>query len=154
MFDKEKNIAEATEEFKRVVDYVRKEGRSHDAYTVERSVLAKLLAIGRHLMAAYFEEMAGGDVGPAIEMDSGEPLPRERLKDRSELAKVLGQLKAARERSGLSLSDLTELTGMDRSALSKLEKGKRANPTFETLARYAEAFGKHLQLKLADTGGK
>ena len=46
MFDAEKSIAEATEEFKRVVDYVRKEGPSHDAYTVERSVLARLLALG------------------------------------------------------------------------------------------------------------
>ncbi len=45
------------------------------------------------------------------------------------------QLKAAREAKSLSLADLTELTGMDRSALSKLETGQRANPTVETLVR-------------------
>jgi hypothetical protein len=45
---------------------------------------------------------------------------------------------------------LTELTGMDRSALSKLETGQRANPTMETFVRYAEAVGKRLVFSLAD----
>ena len=55
-----------------------------------------------------------------------------------------------REAKGLSLADLTELTGMDRSALSKLETGQRANPTVETLVRYAQAVGKRLVVSLAD----
>jgi DNA-binding XRE family transcriptional regulator len=63
---------------------------------------------------------------------------------------LLKQLKAAREEQGLSLSELTELTGMDRSALSKLETGRRPNPTLETLVRYAEAVGKHLDVSLSD----
>ena len=75
MFDAEKSIAEATEEFKRVVNYVRNEGQSHDAYTVERRVLGNLLALGRFLLAAYFEKKEGGDVGPAIETESGQRLP-------------------------------------------------------------------------------
>jgi transcriptional regulator with XRE-family HTH domain len=63
---------------------------------------------------------------------------------------VLAQLKAAPEAKGLSLADLTELTGMDRSALSKLETGQRANPTVETLVRYADAAGKRPAVSLAD----
>lgn len=63
---------------------------------------------------------------------------------------LLRQLKAAREDRGMSLSDLTELTGMDRSALSRLETGQRPNPTYETLMRYAEAVGKRLVVTLAD----
>lgn len=55
-----------------------------------------------------------------------------------QLEDLLTQLKAAREAKGLSLADLTELTGMDRSALSKLENGGRPNPTVETLVRYAD----------------
>ena len=66
------------------------------------------------------------------------------------LQELLLQLKAAREAKGLSLADLTELTGMDRSALSKLETGQRANPTVETLVRYAEAVGKRLVVSLTD----
>ena len=67
-----------------------------------------------------------------------------------QLQDLLLQLKAAREAKGLSLSDLTEMTGMDRSALSKLETGQRANPTVETLVRYAEAVGKRLVVTLSD----
>ncbi|MBI4579329.1 MAG: helix-turn-helix domain-containing protein [Planctomycetes bacterium] len=66
------------------------------------------------------------------------------------LKQVVETLKAAREEQGLSLADITERTGMDRSALSKLETGQRANPTIETLIRYAEAVGKHLIVKLTD----
>lgn len=74
----------------------------------------------------------------------------ERMATLDQLEELLQQLKAAREAKGLSLADLTELTGMDRSALSKLETGQRANPTVETLVRYAEAVGKRLIVSLAD----
>jgi DNA-binding Xre family transcriptional regulator len=74
----------------------------------------------------------------------------ERMASLDQLKELLVQLKAAREAKGLSLADLTELTGMDRSALSKLETGQRANPTVETLARYAEAVGKRLVVSVTD----
>lgn len=66
------------------------------------------------------------------------------------LKDLFQQLKDARQAKGLSLSDVTELTGMDRSALSKLETGQRANPTVETLVRYAEAVGKRLVVSLVE----
>jgi len=50
----------------------------------------------------------------------------------------------------MSLAEVTALTGMDRSSLSKLETGLRPNPTVETLVRYAEAVGKRLVVSLAD----
>lgn len=74
----------------------------------------------------------------------------ERTAALDQLDELLQQLKAAREAKGLSLADLTELTGMDRSALSKLETGRRSNPTVETLVRYAEAVGKRLLVSLTD----
>ena len=67
-----------------------------------------------------------------------------------QLETLLEQLKAARLAKGMSLGDLTERTGMDRSALSKLETGQRANPTVDTLVRYAEAVGKRIVLSLSD----
>jgi DNA-binding Xre family transcriptional regulator len=76
----------------------------------------------------------------------------ERMAALDQLQELLAQLKAAREAKGMSLADLTELTGMDHSALSKLETGQRANPTVETLVRYAEAVGKRLVVSLADAG--
>ncbi len=92
----------------------------------------------------------------AIREQVAEELPeliqrhQERMAALDQLQGLLGQLKAAREAKGLSLSDLTELTGMDPSALSKLETGQRANPTVETLVRYAEAVGKRLVVTLVD----
>jgi DNA-binding XRE family transcriptional regulator len=93
----------------------------------------------------------------AIREQIAEELPdlierhEKRVTDRDQLQELLKQLKAAREAQGLSLADMTRLTGMDRSALSKLETGQRSNPTFETVVRYAEAVGKRLVLSLTDT---
>jgi DNA-binding Xre family transcriptional regulator len=94
----------------------------------------------------------------AIRERAAEELPdliarhHQRLAALDRLPGLVQQLKAAREAKGLSLADLTAITGMDRSALSKLETGQRANPTVETLVRYAEAVGKCLVLSLADAG--
>ena len=74
----------------------------------------------------------------------------ERMASLDQFQTLVEQLKIAREAQGLSLADLTERTGMDRSAISKLETGQRANPTIDTLVRYAEAVGKRLVVSLAD----
>src|SRR5437868_10697112 len=66
----------------------------------------------------------------------------DRMAALDQVDELLKQLKAAREEKGLSLADLAERTGMDRSALSKLETGQRPNHTVETLVRYAEAVSK------------
>jgi DNA-binding XRE family transcriptional regulator len=92
----------------------------------------------------------------AIRRKVDDELPRlverhhERVEAMEGLSELLHQLKAARESQGLSLADITDLTGMDRSALSKLETGQRPNPTIETLVRYAEAVGKRLVVSLKD----
>ena len=86
----------------------------------------------------------------AVELSDLIARHHERMATLDQLEEVFAQLKAAREAKGLSLADLTERTGMDRSALSKLETGRRANPTVETLVRYAEAVGKRLVVSLTD----
>ncbi len=73
----------------------------------------------------------------------------DRMSALDQVAELLQQLKAAREEQGLSLADMMARTGMDRSALSKLETLQRANPTVETLVRYAKAVGKRLVITLA-----
>lgn len=103
-------------------------------------------------------KLTPGEAGKyrAIRASVAEELPElvarheERMATLDQLRELLVQLKAAREARGLSLSDLTELTGMDRSAISKLETGQRGNPTVETLVRYAEAVGKRLVVSLTD----
>ena len=76
-----------------------------------------------------------------------------RLRELREVAEVFAELKKVRESRGLSLGDLQQLTGIDRSALSKLERGERVNCTIDTVTRYAAAMGKHLLFQLADATG-
>jgi hypothetical protein len=62
----------------------------------------------------------------------------------------LSVLKAERMKKGLSLADMKERTGMERSTLSRLENHEEANPTVNTLIRYAEAVGKKLFIVFVD----
>ena len=66
------------------------------------------------------------------------------------LREVMQLLRAERTRQGLSLADVQALTGIPRSALSRLETDSDANPTLATITRYAEALGKDVQILLAD----
>jgi DNA-binding phage protein len=59
-------------------------------------------------------------------------------------------LKAERVKQGLSLADMQERTGMERSTLSRLENQAEANPTVHTLMRYAAAVGKQVFVVFAD----
>ncbi len=69
---------------------------------------------------------------------------------RQQLVAIMRELKAAREAKGLSLADIYRKTGIDRSALSKLENVTNENPTVDTLLRYAEVVGKRVQIEVLD----
>jgi len=73
-----------------------------------------------------------------------------RLRELREARQVFAELKKVREAQGLSLGDVERLTGIDRSALSKLERGERVNFTVDTMTRYAAAVGKHVLFRVAD----
>ena len=95
MFDVEKRIAQARESLNAMVAYVLGEGQSQDAYTVEVRVFREVLAMGLHLIAAYFAKKRGGDVGKTIVTESGQALPRERITRRWYLT-VFGELRLPR----------------------------------------------------------
>jgi DNA-binding XRE family transcriptional regulator len=59
-----------------------------------------------------------------------------------DVQKALQALKQHRKRSGLSMGDVAERSGLDRAVVSRLENGKQDNPTVATLMRYAAAIGK------------
>jgi predicted XRE-type DNA-binding protein len=73
-----------------------------------------------------------------------------RLRELRDATEVFAELRKVREAQGLSLGDVQRLTGIDRSALSKLERGERVNFTVDTLTRYAAAVGKHVWFQLTD----
>jgi DNA-binding XRE family transcriptional regulator len=61
---------------------------------------------------------------------------------------ALDVLAQERERLGLSLTDVSERSGLDRTTISKLENGHIPNPTLRTLNLYARALGKRLKVVL------
>ena len=67
-----------------------------------------------------------------------EPLP---MGEYLSIRLAVSALKQAREAAGLSLADVADRTGIDKSALSKIETGQHPNPTVSTLCRYAHALG-------------
>jgi DNA-binding XRE family transcriptional regulator len=56
-----------------------------------------------------------------------------------EMLGLMAKLKARRESKGLSLTDISERSGLTRQVISKLENGRTINPTVGTLYRYAMA---------------
>lgn len=66
------------------------------------------------------------------------------------LTAVVTELKQARLDRGLSLSQVAERSGIDRSRLSKLESDPHPNPTLATLTRIARAIGVELTIAVRD----
>jgi lambda repressor-like predicted transcriptional regulator len=67
---------------------------------------------------------------------------------RQDARAAIADLKAERERRGLSLADIETRSGLKRSALSRLENDPTANPTMLTLQRYALALGMSVATKV------
>ena len=67
---------------------------------------------------------------------------------------LIAALRTERERQGLSLAGVARRSGMDRAAIHKLEIGLNKNPTFATLARYADALGKRVEMVIKDKAGE
>ena len=67
------------------------------------------------------------------------------------LHEMMAALKGERERQSMTMAQLSKITGIDQAALSRLESGKNANPTLETMNRIAAALGKTITCTLKDS---
>jgi DNA-binding XRE family transcriptional regulator len=61
---------------------------------------------------------------------------------------VAGQMLKARAKAGLTQDAVAERMGTTKSAVSRLESAGKHAPSLATLARYAQAVGCQLQVKL------
>ena len=64
------------------------------------------------------------------------------------MQQVIAALKAARQARGLSLADVGKKSGIGKANLSRLENDASPNPTWDTIARYAESVGRKLQMSV------
>ena len=70
------------------------------------------------------------------------------------LHEMMAALKRERERQNMTMAQLSKMTAIDQAALSRLETGKNANPTLETMNRIAAALGKTITCSLKDAPQK
>jgi hypothetical protein len=63
---------------------------------------------------------------------------------------TVAKLKRERQRQGLTLTDVSDRSGLDIGLLSRLENGKVINPTLTTLWRYANALGRTVTLDVSE----
>ena len=83
-------------------------------------------------------------------MEQGRKAKAEHDVRAARLRGAVAELRSAREELGLSLSDIRDRTGIERSTLSRLENDEDANPTVATLDRHASAVGKEILIALVD----
>jgi len=84
-----------------------------------------------------------GAVGPPADPDpTGGPFA-------AELRGFVEELRAARERAGLSVADAAGRAGLAAETLARLEAGTATNPTWQVLGRYAAAVGLGVRLSAA-----
>jgi DNA-binding XRE family transcriptional regulator len=91
-----------------------------------------------------------GDSSTDDMIDSGEidePVPHGQFIG---LTGLVHDLKERRTRLKLSLTDVADRSGLTRAAVSRLENGWNANPTLETLYRYALALNANIRLVAED----
>jgi transcriptional regulator with XRE-family HTH domain len=69
--------------------------------------------------------------------------------DHLDFAMFIASARKAREARGLSVSEVAERMGVDHASVSRLESGKQANPTVNTVMRYVEAIGLRVAWGLA-----
>lgn len=72
------------------------------------------------------------------------------LGDHLDFAAFMASARKEREARGLSVSEVALRMGVDHAAVSRLESGKQANPTVNTVMRYAEAIGLRVAWGLAE----
>ncbi len=72
------------------------------------------------------------------------------LGDHLDFAAFIASAREVRESRGLSISEVASGMGVDHAAVSRLESGKQANPTVNTVMRYVEAIGLRVAWALAE----
>jgi DNA-binding XRE family transcriptional regulator len=81
---------------------------------------------------------------------SGEFTPPVKQGEYLTLMEFAARVKEVREQKHLSLTDVASRSGIDKSAISRLENGLTENPTIGTLSKVARSLGKRIRIELDD----
>ena len=122
-----------------------------DKYPQLRALEDRNLFLSGKLMGAYGIVWNDDlDIEAETIYEDGETIRTEKPVTENPAARAVA---AARAVSGLSQKQLAEMTGIDQSDISKIERGT-ANPSISTLERIAKALGGKLTVSIAVPDGK
>ena len=97
-------------------------------------------------------------ISDAIEMmniiGGGDPERRARLDLIRARKRLIRDLYAARQRSGLTQAELAQRMGTSQSTVARLERGEDHSPTLRTLERMALALRVELRIEIVEPGGR
>ena len=117
-----------------------------DMVTFEADTVSGLVRQFRESVDSYLASCVdfGVDPEPPLHVVTSQK-PKEAAKQT--VRELMAKLKARRSEMGLSLTDISEATGLDRSAVVKLETTPDQNPTVGTLFRYASPLGILIEMR-------
>ncbi len=122
-----------------------------DKYPQLRTLEDRNLFLSGKLMGAYGIVWNDDlDIEAETIYEDGETIRTEKPVIENPAARAVA---AARAVSGLSQKQLAQMTGIDQSDISKIERGT-ANPSISTLERIAKALGGKLTVSIAVPDGK
>ena len=122
-----------------------------DKYPQLRALEDRDLFLSGRLMGAYGIVWNDDlDIEAETIYEDGETIRTEKPVIENPAARAVA---AARAVSGLSQKQLAQMTGIDQSDISKIERGT-ANPSISTLERIAKALGGKLTVSIAIPDGK
>jgi DNA-binding XRE family transcriptional regulator len=118
---------------------------------IERAKAEGKRRVRMELTPSQREAMAKADAEVEQERDWIDARSAEaRKKHEAQMQRLASRLREARQSAGLSLTQLSERTGMTRQAISRIESGENRNPTMSTIIRLAEALNKQCVIDLLD----
>ena len=94
--DVEMSIAEGTQALQALLKFVQENADQLEAHEAEKGIFKRLLPIGLAAMQLYFAQRGTGDVGPAVMLDDGARLPREKRLRGRDYFSLFGKFAVAR----------------------------------------------------------
>jgi DNA-binding XRE family transcriptional regulator len=118
---------------------------------IERAKAEGKRRVRMELISSQREAMAKADAEVEQERSWIDARSAEaRKKYDAQVQRLASLLREARQSAGLSLTQLSERTGITRQAISRIESGENRNPTMSTIVRLAEALNKQCVIDLLD----
>jgi len=92
----EEMVLEGQREVKELFEFVKDNAETMDAYSIEKTIFSRIMAIGLAAMKGYFAEKGTGDIGDVLQLEDGTTLKKEKRLLEKNYFSVFGKLAVPR----------------------------------------------------------